>query len=313
MVDLDAFSGFLLALYRSQRRLSADRFQDAVLRRLAVDLRFDAAWWGMAAFGGGDIRLHCSHATGLPADYDRRWEGVRHEDALAHAASRRAGTTLHFDAARLRRRPGLRGLVDTCGIHEALTTVVLEPVRGVATFLSLYRRPQSPSFTPAERAFSQAAMPHIVDAWRGNRRLHLQRQAAEGGRGVVRALADRRGVAHEIDGDFRRLLREEWPEWRGPALPAPLRRGAWFGRRLVAARRSVGDMYQVELRPRAPGDCLTPRERAAAQAYGRGASYKAMARELGLAPSTVRHYLRNAYTKLGVTDKAALARRLADH
>lgn len=312
MVDLDAFSGFLLALHRAERRLPADRFQDAVLDRLAAAVGFDAAWWGMAAFGRDDIRLHSSHAVGLPVDYDRRWLGVRHEDALARAIARRPGTTLRLDAAGLRRSPGLRSLVDTCGIRDALSTVVLEPVRGLATFLSLYRGSGAAPFGATERAFCQAAMPHIAEAWRGNRLTHLRRQAVAGGPRVARALADRRGVTHAADAGFRRLLRREWPDWRGPSLPAPLRRGAWYGASLVAERRVVGDLFQVELRPRPPGDCLTPRERAVADAYGRGASYKAVARDLDLAPSTVRHYLRNAYAKLGVSDKAALARCLAD-
>lgn len=55
-------------------------------------------------------------------------------------------------------------------------------------------------------------------------------------------LADRRGVTHAADAGFRRLLR----------------RGAWYGVRLVAGRRPVGDLFLLELRPRPPGDCLTP-------------------------------------------------------
>jgi predicted transcriptional regulator len=47
-----------------------------------------------------------------------------------------------------------------------------------------------------------------------------------------------------------------------------------------------------------------------AQMFSTGASYKEIARDLGIAPTTARHHLREIYRKLGVSDKAALAHKL---
>jgi len=52
---------------------------------------------------------------------------------------------------------------------------------------------------------------------------------------------------------------------------------------------------------------LTPRESQVAKAFACGRSYKEVARELNLSPVTVRHHLREIYTKLGLTDKVELA------
>ena len=49
-----------------------------------------------------------------------------------------------------------------------------------------------------------------------------------------------------------------------------------------------------------------------ADAYAAGQSYKEIARELGLSPTTVRSHLRTVYGKLGVTSKIELARFLTD-
>jgi len=57
---------------------------------------------------------------------------------------------------------------------------------------------------------------------------------------------------------------------------------------------------------------LSTREREVADAYAAGQSYKEIARELGLSPTTVRSHLRTVYGKLGVTSKIELARFLAD-
>jgi DNA-binding NarL/FixJ family response regulator len=66
----------------------------------------------------------------------------------------------------------------------------------------------------------------------------------------------------------------------------------------------------LTLRARPSDHCLTPRERAVASAFAAGHSHKEVARQLGLSPVTVRGYLRVAYQKLGVKDKAQLVRCL---
>jgi DNA-binding CsgD family transcriptional regulator len=53
---------------------------------------------------------------------------------------------------------------------------------------------------------------------------------------------------------------------------------------------------------------LSPREAEVARLFGRGLSYKAVARALDASPATVRHHLRQAYAKLGITSKVEMAR-----
>lgn len=59
-------------------------------------------------------------------------------------------------------------------------------------------------------------------------------------------------------------------------------------------------------------DELSARETEIAKAYAEGASYKELARTLGISPGTVRTHLGTIFRKLGVTTKIELARRLAD-
>ncbi|MEM6933501.1 MAG: LuxR C-terminal-related transcriptional regulator [Pseudomonadota bacterium] len=55
---------------------------------------------------------------------------------------------------------------------------------------------------------------------------------------------------------------------------------------------------------------LSKREHEVASAYAAGQSYKEIARDLGLSPTTVRSHLRTVYGKLQVTSKIELVRRL---
>ena len=54
-------------------------------------------------------------------------------------------------------------------------------------------------------------------------------------------------------------------------------------------------------------EALSKREQEVADAYASGQSYKEIARDLGLSPTTVRSHLRAVYSKLGVTSKIELA------
>lgn len=55
---------------------------------------------------------------------------------------------------------------------------------------------------------------------------------------------------------------------------------------------------------------LTRREREVAHAVARGLGNRDIARELGIAPETVKHHLSNVYGKLGVSGRLALAVRV---
>jgi adenylate cyclase len=57
-------------------------------------------------------------------------------------------------------------------------------------------------------------------------------------------------------------------------------------------------------------EALSEREQEIAIAYAQGASYKEIARRLGIAPATVRAHLRTIYAKIGVSSKIELLRTL---
>jgi DNA-binding CsgD family transcriptional regulator len=54
-------------------------------------------------------------------------------------------------------------------------------------------------------------------------------------------------------------------------------------------------------------EALTPREREVAEQFARGRSYKEVALELHIAPTTVRNHLARIYDKLGLDSGARLA------
>ncbi|OXH82036.1 helix-turn-helix transcriptional regulator, partial [Burkholderia multivorans] len=122
------------------------------------------------------------------------------------------------------------------------------------------------------------------------------------------------GVLHHADHGFDDVLRAEWPAWSGTRVPEPLvahlRRHAaqpFVGTALRIGCVPVAGLFQLEARPRSLLDRLSPRELAAIRYYGAGRSHKEVAQQMAISPTTVRHYLRCAYRKLGMHDKSQIA------
>ncbi|XTP34849.1 response regulator [Mycobacterium sp. TJFP1] len=77
------------------------------------------------------------------------------------------------------------------------------------------------------------------------------------------------------------------------------------GRDVVAASLAAGLAGEIRRRAETDGPTLSPREREVLALIASGSSIPAMAKELFLAPSTVKTHVQRLYEKLGVSDRAA--------
>lgn len=77
------------------------------------------------------------------------------------------------------------------------------------------------------------------------------------------------------------------------------------GRDVVAPSLAAGLAGEIRRRVEPAGPVLSPREREVLTRIAAGSSIPAMAKELFLAPSTVKTHVQRLYEKLGVNDRAA--------
>ncbi|MGP4055846.1 response regulator [Mycobacterium sp. 4D054] len=77
------------------------------------------------------------------------------------------------------------------------------------------------------------------------------------------------------------------------------------GRDVVAPALTAGLAGEIRRRAEPDGPVLSPREREVLALIAAGSSIPAMAKELFLAPSTVKTHVQRLYEKLGVSDRAA--------
>ncbi|HEY6927469.1 MAG TPA: helix-turn-helix transcriptional regulator [Steroidobacteraceae bacterium] len=310
-VNASALSALLLELYRYSRELTLTEFHGRALLRLRSDLAFDSAWWGVA-HSSHDI--HGSYPYGLPTGYPSFYlDHVKSTDTLAEAAQARHGESARFGPADFARSPGLSLLTQEFGIQQALCCVVGIPKLDLLMFISLYRHERQPTYTEEERQFCNWVAPHLWATWSASWIAHMEHiRANHGPSRVAHAICDQRGILHNAEPRFVKLLQLEWPDWRGPVLPRALRSDQrtmsdYQGRNIALRCFNACGFTLLEAKMVSALDVLSPRERTIAAAFGEGQSYKQIAAQLGLSPATVRHHLRSIYSKANISNKGALA------
>ena len=90
-------------------------------------------------------------------------------------------------------------------------------------------------------------------------------------------------------------------------LPSIEQKTRYQGSAITLEMECVADLIVIAARPLSAKDLLTPRELEVAELFSHGYTYKAVAKQLEISPATVRHHLRNVYSKLEIQDKGEIA------
>ncbi len=302
-------------LYQQAQTQAPDAFEAQVFHAMARELSFDAAWLGHSTLTPQGAQLHSSALYQLHADYPLAWSRVQAQDPLVAWAQGRPTQTTIVTVADAGLHPDFRGFLAQQGIAQILCAATVDATVLTCLHVSLYRQGFKPAFASGDQLRLQALMPNLAGAIALNRvraieNASLGQQVTE--LGV--ALLSRQGVVQVADPRFGPLVQREWPDWPGGSLPAAVMAGTggggqrhFVGHHIDIALAPHGDLLIATARPRSRSSVLTARERAVATRFAQGQTYKAVARSLGIAPATVRHHLRQVYSKLGIQDKGAIA------
>ena len=186
-----------------------------------------------------------------------------------------------------------------------------------STVVMLCRNERGARFSAAELAALQSFAPHVVEAAAVNRSVWLPRRSGTD-KALPVALLDTEGRFVHTTAAFARLF---WPTSppRSAYLPEgtlkALRKGQPCplpgGKHTLYGEPEKRGGWRLRLRVTSAHAQLSPRERQVATLFASGASYKAIAAEIGVAPATARNHLQNLYAKLGVTSRGELVALLS--
>lgn len=311
---LGKLSSAVLTLYRGSRELPMEEFQDWAFEYLRTVLDFDSGLWLTAILhlDQDTATFHTRHLYKQPLQLLVDWAQCEDATIFSRRVFASPGTTLACTPS-VEMGVELAAHARRYGIEQILATTQIDPIAGISELISVYRADVDRPFSEDERVFQQHIVPHLSEAWRLCRIRHLEHLIQPAcALDAHTAGADMEGVLNLIDPGFTKLLRTEWPDWRGPRLPGKLldshRRGEslHIGRRTAFHFVPFDDHILLRARRKQPIDDLSQREREVARHYAAGLSHKKIAQSLGLSPATVRNHLSTVYLKLGVDNKAML-------
>lgn len=303
--DLHAFSTFVLDLHARSASLDPVALFQWSVETLARAVGADCCWAGWADRGGDEIDVCASLSHNLPEDFDAFWRGIRHDDLLARDVMADARAVSFYDRRGVRHTDGMIALSDRYDIGQMAVVITEQQEAALSLFLSPYRSGRrSPPLSRRDITFLRHALDHV-------RYLTLRDTAAD--RESGRLLVNAQGRVLASTEAARRLIRERWGNWSARSLPdelagsgRPSAQGLRVERRQLAAHGG-GALFGLTLRPLAPADRLTPREREIADEIAHGRTHKEIARALGLSPATIRNHTQAILAKLGLRNKAMLA------
>jgi len=312
---LESFSEQLLTLDKLPAGVSPSRLMSDGLAGLRSLVPFDAAWWGESSGGidGLAPRNWLSGRINLSADFAREWNRISASDRFANESMQQLDTIVSA-VGYADPEPAVEAFSRRHDLYHVMAITRSLPGSGLLQFVALYRHRASSAFQPAHRVLFEQFSAHLMQRW-GARIAALVGDGSDVGE--AHGLVDTAGDLVYVGARLALLLRECFPQWDGTRLPAGLALATrdapatlkLGGRRLGTQR--CGDLVLLSLTPQRRSAPLRPRELSVALLYADGRSHKEIARETGLAPATVRTYLREAYLRLGVSDKVALGRALA--
>lgn len=305
--ELQAFSRFVGALHEARRDLDGPALLDWAAEELSGIIGFDAAWLGWADMTPPSVEIIGTTVHNLPADYVAFWNVIRTQDLLASDVKNmktEGRLWAQYDRDGDRQTDGMMALADRYGLRKlSVVTRAQDPLRP-QLFISAYRGGTSArSLDTGELTFLSCALDHMQG---------MLDRASDGGAGDLRLLVDTQG--RPVAGSAAALTL--WSGWRDE----PGRGGATFddfldarGFNVLASPTALAGGHKLtELRliPRRMLDNFSAREREVAELIAEGFTHKEIARELGIAPTTVRNQTARIFEKAGVSSRAALTRAI---
>ncbi len=311
---VDALSRAILELQTRVRSCSISTFHTQALLLTGSLVGFDKAWWGQATWDDNLPTEHSSFFLGLPSDYAAQWGELKARDVSLEKMHQRPGVCQAIDCTAPDAPPALAELGRQYNLGYALAIALVDPNTQLGVHLTLFRSLGSQPFSPLEQRLLEWLMPHLLVAEQASylHTLAALRDSEGAYDEAALAVSDRFGVLLSAEPAFSLMLAAEWPGRECRSLPeGSIPEHGYRGRTVQIEPSAIGDLVLLTARRCSRPTLLSARELEVAQGFAVGQTYKEIARQMGVAPCTVRHHLRNIYQKLGINRKGHIAQFIA--
>lgn len=312
-------SAFVLNLNAQAQKRGMSDLVDWAVSHLSDVIGFDCAWYGWAQVQPTGTVIHASSVYNLPEHFYAAWTEIADQDILVEQFIENPRCVPTYDRFGNAQTDGMETLADRFGIKKMATGMSLRPDRTASLYISAYRGGAHPEhWTKEDCEFLQCAVDNISAA----AGIAANNDAPVGDEYAASVFLSTHGTTIIGLQKMRERFGHLWSRGDGDTVPR------WLadyvdqpGEHLLIDQELVANcehlpaidglpLYKVSLRPLRKFDLLTARERAVAGVLASGKSHKETARLLGVAPSTIRNQTQSIYGKLGIDNRASLAKHV---
>lgn len=297
---------FIRNLYCQSSKISPEAFRQWALLQVVNLLDADAALWGTGSLS--TLQFHYQENLGLDEHYGQRLVQTVDINPIRSAVlanlDRPVTMSEVFPDNEFFNSELYQILLEPYGIQRILATGHHEQDSGLYTLISLYRFDRDRDFSEVEKEQMMRLVFHLVSAASHNYFLNLQTASEY----HYAAICDKHGIYWQTQPGFFALLNQHYaqPEKR---FPLPLKESSEIVNDDLCIRIDPqGELFRISIRQVNPFDKLTEREQQIVAWIVKGLTFKEVARELNLAPSTISNHLYRIYGKLDITSRSDLAK-----
>jgi len=193
-------------------------------------------------------------------------------------------------------------------IERILSSIHIDQRSGIFTLLSLYRYHRDNAFTLEEKQMQNHLLYHLLSAASHRQLLALDEKNDEQYSPNKSAICDSEGIYHCVDPSFLDILESQINQPTKQKFPFKIQENQqqFTEGNLTFVQQNHGDLYQLTVRVQNQLDQLSAREKEVIEGICQGRTFKQIARELQLSPSTVSNHLYRIYLKLSIHNRSEL-------
>lgn len=196
-------------------------------------------------------------------------------------------------------------------IERILSSINLDERSGIFTLLTLYRYDREHLFTPREQKLQSRLLYHLMSCFAYRQLFEISQQTATENnqdKEYISALCDVKGIYHCVTQQFFDVLDEHMPKNSHQTFPINSfqNNNHFIQNNLHFSIKAVGELFKISIRVINQLDSLTSREQEVIEGVSHGKTFKQIAKELALSPSTVSNHVYRIYIKLGINTRSEL-------
>lgn len=312
---IELLSDYLLRLGGLARDVPAPDFMGRAVQLIRTAVDFQRGWWGFSAEHGpskGRV-IYQAEYLNLPESYLKEWSYIAPDDDFAIDIAKHPGIVQRYstDLSDQGSYSAVTDLKRRYTLFHGMGICFDDAPTGHRFFIAIFRDKNGRCFDEREAVLFLHLVRHTLQLWGYMLQDSLKVASTQSISCIAVARGDGRIVY--VGPNIFALLLQHWPNWEGGMLPcemltqvsdAPV--SLRFGGGTINISPRGEHIWLLYTGTQATTANLSPREWRVAQLFASGYSYKEIAKLLSLKPSTVRTYLRDAYLRLGISNKSQL-------